>query len=355
MKILYGVQGTGNGHIARARIMANAFATRSDIEVDFLFSGRDHDKYFDMAVFGTFETRRGLSFATHEGNISYIKTFWLNSVKACWKEIKQLDVSGYDVVINDFEPITAWAAKRQGKPCINISHQASFLTPIPQAKKTWVDRLIMRYFAPSTINLGVHWYHFGAAILPPFITLIGNDNTVIKSDILVYLPFESLAQIEDCLNMLPEYKFIIFHPDVIDAYEQNNLSMRPLGYEPFQMALQSCSGVIANAGFELSSEALSLGKKLLLKPLGGQFEQMSNIITLEQLGLCELLPHLSFDIIEDWLAYTSCPPITYPDQSNTLVDWIAAKQWHDAEPLCEKLWQQVKFPTSVARRIKQLQ
>ena len=38
MKLLYGVQGTGNGHIARARIMAAALSQRSDIDVDFVFS-----------------------------------------------------------------------------------------------------------------------------------------------------------------------------------------------------------------------------------------------------------------------------------------------------------------------------
>ena len=50
MKLLYGVQGTGNGHIARARIMAAALAKRSDVEVDFVFTGREPDKYFDMDV-----------------------------------------------------------------------------------------------------------------------------------------------------------------------------------------------------------------------------------------------------------------------------------------------------------------
>lgn len=47
MKILYGVQGTGNGHIARARAMANAFAAQH-CQVDFLFSGRDPKRYFSM-------------------------------------------------------------------------------------------------------------------------------------------------------------------------------------------------------------------------------------------------------------------------------------------------------------------
>lgn len=354
MKILYGVQGTGNGHIARARIMANAFAQRTDVQVDFLFSGRAPDKYFDMNIFGSFATRQGLSFATHNGSISYAKTYWQNSLLRCWQDITQLDLSSYDVVLNDFEPISAWAAKRQGVPCINISHQASFLWPIPQAKKTWLDRLIMKYFAPSTINLGVHWYHYGSDILPPFINLPTHDKSITNIGNLVYLPFESLKEIADCLHMLAEYRFTIFHPDIKHPYEQDNLSMRPLSYHPFQMALHSCDGVIANAGFELSSEALFLGKKLLLKPLGGQFEQMSNIIALQQLGLGELLPNLSFDIIEDWLEYTPNEPIVYPDQSADLVDWIVDRQWDNTQQLCDKLWQQVTFPKSIASRIQRL-
>ena len=37
MKILYGVQGTGQGHISRARAMADAFRNL-DVEIDWLFS-----------------------------------------------------------------------------------------------------------------------------------------------------------------------------------------------------------------------------------------------------------------------------------------------------------------------------
>ncbi|HFF2915998.1 TPA: glycosyltransferase family protein, partial [Vibrio cholerae] len=39
MKILYGVQGTGNGHIARSRAMCAALK-QQQVDVDYLFSGR---------------------------------------------------------------------------------------------------------------------------------------------------------------------------------------------------------------------------------------------------------------------------------------------------------------------------
>ena len=49
MKIFYGVQGTGNGHITRARVMAKELQN-AGIETVFKFTGRHADKFFDMDV-----------------------------------------------------------------------------------------------------------------------------------------------------------------------------------------------------------------------------------------------------------------------------------------------------------------
>ena len=66
MKIFYGVQGTGNGHIARARMMAKELEL-AGIETTFLFSGRATDGYFDMDVFKDYQLRTGLTFITNHG------------------------------------------------------------------------------------------------------------------------------------------------------------------------------------------------------------------------------------------------------------------------------------------------
>ena len=60
MKILYGVQATGNGHITRARTLSKAL-NNAGLEVDYLFSGRDTDKYFNMETFGDYRCRRGMT------------------------------------------------------------------------------------------------------------------------------------------------------------------------------------------------------------------------------------------------------------------------------------------------------
>ena len=58
MKILYGVQGTGNGHLTRSRVMAEHLKN-SELDVTYLISGREKSELFAMEPFGDFEHRAG--------------------------------------------------------------------------------------------------------------------------------------------------------------------------------------------------------------------------------------------------------------------------------------------------------
>lgn len=73
MRILFGVQGTGNGHISRSRTLARALKSRG-VAVDYLFSGRAADGYFEMGEFGDYRTFPGITFASHQGRISGWRT-----------------------------------------------------------------------------------------------------------------------------------------------------------------------------------------------------------------------------------------------------------------------------------------
>ena len=106
MKIFYAVQGTGNGHITRARAMQKALAVYPDIEVTWLFSGRHKDCFFDMECFGNYRTFNGLTFVTAKGKVSQWQTLKQAKPLTLLRDINQFDVSGYDVLLNDFEPIT---------------------------------------------------------------------------------------------------------------------------------------------------------------------------------------------------------------------------------------------------------
>ncbi|BDX08554.1 MJ1255/VC2487 family glycosyltransferase [Planctobacterium marinum] len=350
LKILYGVQGTGNGHTTRARVMAKAFSQRTDVKVDYLFSGRPREKYFDMEIFGDFQTRKGLTFVHSDGAVDQFKTVMQASPLQLIKDIRGLDLSGYDLVLNDFEPISAWASKLQKVPSISISHQASFGHDVPKAGQSFIDKLIMNSFAPTAMSLGVHWYHFGHSIMPPFIEDQISEVSP-GSHYLVYLPFESLSDIDTLLESLSEYNFMCFHPDVETERDDGHVSWRKPSKAGFHKALHSCAGVIANGGFELSSECLQLGKKLLIKPLHGQFEQLSNAKTLDTLGLCRIMMRLDQERLEQWLDEPAGEAIEFPSDPSILIDWLVEKDWQNTESVVQKLWQQVKFPDRVQRKL----
>ena len=114
MKIFYGIQGTGNGHITRGRIMARELQA-ADLEVTYQFTGRPQNNFFDMEVFNGYQWREGLTFSTKNGRINHLKTVLQSNLLHFLRDIKQLDLSSYDLVICDFEPVTAWAARQQNK------------------------------------------------------------------------------------------------------------------------------------------------------------------------------------------------------------------------------------------------
>src|SRR6056297_2725593 len=141
MKILYGVQATGNGHLSRARAMASALAARG-ADVRYLFSGREPSQLFAMQDFGDYLVCRGLSFVNEAGRIRYRKTLRSNRYLRFLRDVQSLDPGGYDVIITDFEPITAWAGRLRGKTVVSLGHQPAFDYAVPVADQNLASELV---------------------------------------------------------------------------------------------------------------------------------------------------------------------------------------------------------------------
>lgn len=345
MKILYGVQGTGNGHITRARIMAECFQ-RKDVEVDYLFSGRDVDKYFDMQPFGEYQTKHGLSFSTCNGQVSQLDTIKNLRLGQFIKDVRRLDLRQYDLVFNDFEPISAWAAKLSKVPVIAMSHQAAFLCPeVPMYSHSIIKRTFLKQFAPADVYLGVHWQPFAKNIIPPFIPYDKPTNLCrsVMNKILVYLPFENLNRVLELLQDFPDKEFYCYHPDATNQ-SKAHIHLRSPSREGFLKDLANTSGVIGNAGFELASEALKFGKKMLLKPLDGQFEQLANAHTLEEMGFAHIMHYLNSNALEEFFELPSGKNINFPADPCVLVDWLMSRQWDDIDGLHNELWAKLDKP-----------
>ncbi len=339
MKILYGVQGTGNGHITRARAIAPKLK-EAGAEVTWLFTGRPRNDFFEMEIFGDYQWRNGLTFQTRHGHVHYLRTALYNNLLRFIHEVRTLDLSGYDLVVTDFEPVTAWAAKLRGIRTVGIGHQYAFGLDIPVAGADFMGTQLLKYFAPASLGLGIHWHHFNGPILPPMIETPLTDNSHNPRKIIVYLPFEDIPSILRVLKPFTDYEFHVYHPGgpVAMTAKTSHIQVKGLSRQGFLVDFADCGGVLCNAGFELPSEALHQGKKLLVKPLHRQMEQLSNALALDQLQLGEVMHDLDPEIVARWLAAGHSPTIHYPDVAGAVTQWLMRGALEIEQTWIESVW-----------------
>lgn len=347
MNILYGVQATGNGHISRSREVIRALKA-SGHHVHVIFSGRDARQLWDVELFQPCTIFSGMTFAVQRGKINYLKTVTGLHPLQLYRDVYGFPAKGFDVAIIDFEPITARIARKHKIFSIGIGHQYAFQYPVPVARFDPMAMLVLRRFAPVDVPIGLHWHHFGYPILPPIVPPLPIDTSdPVPGKILVYLPFEDRRDVLDLLSHFPAYDFY-YYTGVDTAQDLGNRHVRPFSRQGFIDDLLTCEGVICNAGFELASEAMHLGKKLLVRPLAGQLEQTSNAMVIENLHLGAVMQELDRGMVARWLAQDGARPLQYPDVARMLAEWIGTGDWRDGSALAGRAWARVPQGAPVA-------
>jgi len=276
MKILYAFNGTGYGHASR---VISILPLLQHHEVDIMVSGEMNPIDIGYDIKYQF---KGFTFVYDNGKINYWKTIKRLDVIQFIKDVWSLNVTQYDLVISDFEPISAYAAKLRGIKSLSLSHQASFLSKnTPRSYE--VDPMaewVLKNYAPCKHNIGFHFDKYDDFILSPHIRSVIRDNkdkTERKGYVLVYL---SAYKVEDLVNVFSKYKdfqFVIFSSQINKpGWNNSNVKFRSANQSEFMYALLQCSGVITGGGFETIAEALYLNKPVLTIPIKGQYEQECN-------------------------------------------------------------------------------
>ncbi|WP_299430344.1 glycosyltransferase family protein [uncultured Maribacter sp.] len=321
MKVLYAIQGTGNGHLSRARDVIPVLQKKVDLDILVSGTQADIEIPYDIKY-----QLKGLSFIFgKKGGVNMWRTYLKANTKRLQKEIKSIPIEDYDIVINDFEPVTAWACKLKNKPCFSFSHQAAVLSPsAPKPKKNdLLGKMILKNYAPTTHKYGLHFKEYGDNMYTP---IIRKDIRELKSTnenhYTVYLPSYSDDKIIKVLSKIKKVQWQVFSKHSKQAYFTNNIAISPITNEAFIQSMASSKGVLCGGGFETPAEALFLKKKLLVIPMKGQYEQQCNSAALKEMGVPVLktLKVKHVEKIKKWINSDSVVEVDYPEITELIVN-----------------------------------
>lgn len=323
MKILLSVQATGNGHISRATQLLPYLQRYG--KVDVFLSGANAQLQNDLPV--RFRSK-GLSlFYNTGGGLNYKRIASQLNPFRIWQEVRDLPVEKYDVVINDFESITSLACRYKKLPSVNMGHQAAFqsnLVPRP-GKPAIMGEWMLKHYATAAQYIGLHFKKYDDFIFEPVIKKeILQATPVNKGHITVYLSAYRDQVLLKQFQQLSAFRFEVFSKEVKKPEQHKNVRLIPVNQRLFNESLIHSFGVVTGAGFETPAEVLHLGKKLMVIPIQGQYEQYCNAAALQQLGVpvvSKIDPNFNTAFF-DWISASTNPSIEYRDNIPELLGYL---------------------------------
>ena len=292
-KILYGLCTVGMGHAVRGRFILEHLAEKNDILI--ATSGKSYE-YLEKFFPGKLVDIEGFELAFENNAIVNFKTLKLNFHKFSFRNIskfknwnKTIDEFKPEIVVSDWEPFSSIYAKSRKLPLISIDNQHYIIFgDYKFPKKYWMDYAKARAILQALMRKSDYY----------LITLFpGNKlrkiknkfgvNPIVRPEVmslkpkkgdyvLVYQSTKSYEKLVDILKTVKQ-KFVVYGYDKQGT--ESNLTFKKFSSgDSFTRDLAGCKAVIANGGFTLISEALYLGKPLLVVPIKKHFEQILNAI-----------------------------------------------------------------------------
>lgn len=324
MKILFGIQATGNGHLVRSTEIYKLLKQHPEVtQLDVLISGGKAQMGLPFEV--NYEYK-GLSFYYgKKGKISVLKSIGKANFLSIAIALMKVPFKQYDLVISDFEPITLWGAKIAGVKRVGIGNMYSMTSKkFPKTKGTALTKLITGMMCPAKNKIGMHFQKFDDFIYYPVIrSEIRHALPTDRNIYLVYLNSFTDKELLNCFTseQLKHKHFFIYSKTATEPYRKDNCTVMPLSNETFTRHITECSGVITAAGFQTVSEALYLGKKLFVIPIKKQSEQLSNAKVLSEMGV-SISTELKADEIAEWLIRPNTVQVKFDDDMPNMINAI---------------------------------
>ncbi|MBX3440971.1 MAG: hypothetical protein KF774_01100 [Planctomyces sp.] len=297
MRVLYGCNTQGQGHLGKAAVLVPALLARGH-EVRVVSSGPRPPEHYRFP--GHLHVA-GLEYAIEAGRADIARTArdWLRSspqLLASLRQVRRL-VADFqpELILSDFEPFTA--SPLISPPCevVSVCRQAALLdpaisTPPPTTRAAHLARTVIRLFLlGADRRLGYHYAPESRRCLPPIIrpelfllrpepgnhVLIYNHHYVLEGEAERLIRWASDRRME------------------VRAYGFTSVPRGRIGYVRFQPSSRSqmlldmatARAIATTSGLTTPAEGFLLHKPVCVVPLPGQWEQQANAAHLENLGM----------------------------------------------------------------------
>jgi uncharacterized protein (TIGR00661 family) len=312
MKIILGVCGFGLGHSTRQRPIFEGLTARGH-EIIVIANDASH-QYFarhfpDARLYRVYVpamtvTSDGLDFTAtandpRNADPAITRSFW----DACAYIEKEFRAP--DLVISDYDMVSAQIAYLFGAPLVTLDQQHKFLGydfPPVNGYTPQEHRMRLGYFFPKArARIATSFFRvdyaalpdYAVTIVPPIIgwDLKGKGARPIDGQVTVYISTasaiqQSFRELAGVFAAFPDYTFQCFAEGsiAIDSLP-SNIRLMPNTRAEFLACLCQSSAVIATAGHNLITEALYLRVPMFLIPFQHYEQQLNaHIIAREQLG-----------------------------------------------------------------------
>ena len=341
MRILYGAVTMGEGHFARTCAIV-PLLREAGLDVDLVFSGRQSEGLkTGLASLEPYRAFYGLTYVRREGRVSYVETVKAFRPLALRDDFKKIR-GPYDLVISDFEPLTARWGQTNGVTVVGIAHQYAFWGDAPRAKvRDPLAEWIMRYYAPVNVPFGLHWRRTGPTTIPPVIRREVLEAQPRNGDhVLVYMASYSEETLDRLLGhgALAPYRLVAYPKRTDYEPRSPNLTFKPFSAAGFVEDLASARAVVTAAGFTLLSECLHLGKPVYSIPEARQYEQQCNAEALRRWRLGRTARSFDARDLASWLEKPRAVRRRFPDVVESFAAWVADGRRERPAAFAARLW-----------------
>ena len=299
MRIIYGAFAQGQGHFSKAAVLVPQLEAWGH-EVRVISSGWDTPP--PGYQFRWHRHFPGMSYVVTKGRTDPLRTTWKwirespRVFANVWKLRRIVREFQPDLIISDFEPLTASPFLRPPCEVVALSRQVAMYDPaIPLPPAGWLDetltRTVIRMFTAGADRR--HGYHYAPAspqCVPPVVRPeLRHARPELGEHLLVYNHYCATDGGEpDALIAWAERRRVpvrVYGLPQVPRGRHGLVDFRAPAPQGMVEDMRTARAVITSAGLTTPLEAFLLGKPVCVVPIPGHWEQVVNAFHLSEAGL----------------------------------------------------------------------